>query len=262
MLLSLVIGLVGWAGMVAKPELKGKEVKYMAGDIEMIGYLVLPADVTASTPTVLVVHEWWGQNDYPRKRAHMLAEMGYIAFAVDMYGDRMITEHPKEARGFTREVFSSAKNVAVRFDAATEAVVKHSPAQADNLAAIGYCFGGSVVLEMARQGKDLKAIASFHGGLITPTTAKPGVVKARIFVAHGSADPMTKQTQMEQFIDEMRVAEVDMLFRAYDGARHGFTNPAADMFAKRLNFTALGYDKEADVASWAELDRFLKETFK
>ncbi|MDT8447316.1 MAG: dienelactone hydrolase family protein [bacterium] len=243
-------------------EIETREVVYKADGQSMVGYLAMPKGAAKGTPAVLVVHEWWGQTDYPRKRAEMLAKLGYIAMAVDMFGDRQITEHPKEAGAFAKAVFSSAKNVATRFDAAWAALVANSPAVREKVAAIGYCFGGSVVLEMARQGAPLVAVASFHGGLMTPSKAQKGKVPARIYVANGAADPMSKPEQIEELHQEFEAAEVDFRFESFEAAKHGFTNPQASVYAEKLNFPALGYNQEADQKSWAHLKGFLKESFK
>lgn len=241
--------------------IKTQEIRYRAEGKEMVGYLAEPAVPKPGNPAVLVVHEWWGQTDYPRKRAERLAQMGYITLAVDMYGNRQITDHPQEATAFSKEVFSSAQNVRGRFDAALQALLDHSLAKPNQVAAIGYCFGGSVVLEMARQGVPLVGVASFHGGLITPTKAEKGKLKARLLVLHGAADPMTKPEQLEAFHQEMKAAGASYRFVAYEGAKHGFTNPQADVYAQQLNFPALGYQKKADQESWQELQRFLGELF-
>ncbi|MDX2471745.1 MAG: dienelactone hydrolase family protein [SAR324 cluster bacterium] len=249
---------LGWSNLTFAVEITTEEIKYQAGNQTMVGYLAQPKLLVSGAPAILVVHEWWGQTDYPRKRARMLAKLGYIAMAVDMYGDRQITDHPKEAGAFSKAVFSSAKNVRGRFDAALEALVKHSMAQTNNIVAIGYCFGGSVVLEMARQGLPLKGVASFHGGLKTPSKANSSTLKARVLVLHGAADPMTKPGGVEVFNAEMKAASAKYKFISYAGAKHGFTNPQASVYAKNLGFKALGYQKKADLESWAELQRFLK----
>ncbi|MDH5561254.1 MAG: dienelactone hydrolase family protein [Deltaproteobacteria bacterium] len=259
--LIFLIAVLPGALLAKNPPIETREIAYKAGDKTMTGYLAMPKAAKKGTPAVLVVHEWWGQTDYPRKRARMLAELGYIAMAVDMYGDRQITGHPKQAAAFRTEVFSSAKNVRNRFDAAMEALLKNSPAKAGKIVAIGYCFGGSVVLEMARQGVDIAGVASFHGGLDTPTKAVKSNVKAKVLVLHGAADPMTQPEDIQAFHKEMKSAGVDYRFIAYEGAKHGFTNPDADFYAKKLNFKALGYQEKADLASWSELGSFIKGLF-
>lgn len=246
---------------LAQAELVTEAVSYPAGDVTMQGYLAYDDAVEGERPGVLVVHEWWGHNDYARKRAEMLAALGYTALAVDMYGEGKTAEHPKEAGEFAGAVRKNLPVMKERFTAALDLLKKHPTVADDDIAAIGYCFGGGVVLEMARAGVDIDGVASFHGSLGTSTPAQPGAVKADIMVANGGADPMTTEAQIEAFKAEMEAAGVDYRFYNYEGVKHSFTNPDADKFGEQFDLP-LGYDKAADEDSWAKLQGFFDAIFK
>jgi dienelactone hydrolase len=227
----------------------GEPVMYKAGNSAMQGYL-----------TFLVVHEWWGHNEYARARARMLAELGYTALAVDMYGEGKQAEHPDDAGKFAAEVRQNMAAATHRFSAAMQLLQQHPTVDPDHIAAIGYCFGGGVVLEMARQGLDLDAVVSFHGSLATGKPAAPGMVKARILVCDGADDKMSTPEQIQAFHREMKAAGADYKFISYPGAKHSFTNPGADIYAEKFNIP-VGYNAEADKQSWQDMQDFLKETF-
>ncbi len=227
----------------------------------MKGYLAFDKNIKGQRPGVLVVHEWWGLNYYARMRARMLAGMGYTALALDMYGGGKQARHPEDAQKFTAEVMKNAAIGESRFNAALEFLKKQKTVDPERIAAIGYCFGGGVVLHMARQGADLKGVASFHGSLATAKPAEPGVIKAKILVLNGDADKFTTPEQVETFKQEMTNAGADFTFISYPGAMHSFTNPDADMYAKKFNMP-LGYNAEADKESWIELGKFLTDIFK
>lgn len=235
-------------------------VKYQAGGTECHGYLAWDARQQDPRPGVLVVHEWWGHNEYAQRRARMLAEAGYTALALDMYGEGKTAEHPKDANRFMTETLANMDAAVVRFKAARKLLEEHASTDPSKTAAIGYCFGGGVVLGMARMGMDLDAVCSFHGSLKTDKPAKPGTVKARIFVAHGEADAMVSAEDVAAFKAEMQAAGVTPEFLSYKGAKHGFTNPEADAKAKQFEIP-LGYDKAADEDSWAKLKAFLAASF-
>jgi dienelactone hydrolase len=245
----------------ATAKIKGKVVTYKAGDVILKGYLAFDQNIKGKRPGVLVVHEWWGHNEYVRKRARMLAGMGYTALALDMYGDGKQANHPDDAGKFASEVMKNAAIGEGRFMAALEFLKKQKTVDPERIAAIGYCFGGGVVLHMARQGVNLKGVASFHGSLATAKPAEPGVIKAKILVLNGDADKFTTPEQIESFKQEMKNAGVDYQFISYPEAMHSFTNPDADMYAKKFNMP-VGYNADADKQSWAELDKFLTDIFK
>ena len=245
----------------AAAKIKGKVVTYKAGDVVLKGYLAFDQNIKGQRPGVLIVHEWWGHNEYVRKRARMLAEMGYTALALDMYGDGKQANHPDDAGKFSSEVMKNAAIGEGRFMAALEFLKKQKTVDPERIAAIGYCFGGGVVLHMARLGVNIKGVASFHGSLATEKPAGPGVIKAKILVLNGDADKFTTPEQIAAFKKEMKKAGADFQFISYPGAMHSFTNPDADMYAKKFNMP-VGYNADADKKSWVELGRFLTDIFR
>lgn len=245
----------------AAPEVTGRQVEYTGDNIVMKGYLASDEKIEGKRPGILIVHEWWGLNDYARKRAKMLADLGYVALAVDMYGEGKQAEHPDDASKFSSEIMNNFEGAKARFQAALNFLKSRPDVDPGRIAAIGYCFGGGVVLNMARQGVDLKAVASFHGGLAAVKPAQPGSVKAKIIVFNGADDTFVPAEQIEAFKKEMTSAGADFRFISYPGAIHSFTNPDADAYAKKFNIK-VGYNKEADTKSWKELKKFLKETLK
>jgi len=244
----------------AEAQVVGEEVNYSGDGITMKGYMAYDNSIKGKRPGVLVVHEWWGQNDYARKRARMLAKLGYTAMAVDMYGNGKTTAHPKEAGEFAGAVRSNMAGAVKRFEAARKVLAAQSTVNPAKLAAIGYCFGGGIVLEMARRGIDLKGVASFHGSLVTAESAKPGMIKARILVMNGEADPFTKPENIEAFKQEMKAVGASYEFVNYPDAKHAFTNPDATAYGKEFNLP-LAYNKSADQKSWEKMKAFLKSIF-
>jgi dienelactone hydrolase len=238
----------------------GEPVMYKSDEFTMQGYLAYDDSIAGKRPGILVVHEWWGHNEYSRKRARMLAELGYTALAVDMYGDGKQADHPDNAGKFAAEVRQNMPAATQRFEAAMQLLQKHPTVDPEHIAAIGYCFGGGVVLEMARQGLDLDAVVSFHGSLATSNPASPGVIKARILVCDGADDKMITTEQIQAFLKEMKAADADLTFISYPGAKHSFTNPGADIYAEKFNIP-VGYNAEADKKSWQDMQKFLKDTF-
>lgn len=244
----------------AAAEIKTEAVEYKAGDTVLKGYIAYDDRIKGKRPGVLVVHEWWGHNDYVERRARMLAEMGYTALALDMYGDGKQAAHPGDAGKFSGEIRKNLPLMTARFNAAYELLAAQPTVDKTRIAAIGYCFGGAVVLEMARAGADLRGVASFHGSLDTEHPAERGKVKARVLVMNGADDPFTKPEQIEAFKQEMKAAKVRYQFINYPGAKHAFTNPDADRYGQEFKLP-LAYNAEADRKSWIELKAFLKKVF-
>jgi dienelactone hydrolase len=260
--LSAMALLLVFAGAgLAEPRIDGKTVEYNAQDVLMKGYLAYQESIKEKQPGVLVVHEWWGLNDYALKRARMLAELGYTALALDLYGDGKQAMHPDEAGKFSSELMKNFDLAKARFMAAMDFLKQQPTVDPTRIAAIGYCFGGGVVLNMARQGVDLKGVASFHGGLAAVQPAQPGMVKAKILVLNGADDKFIPPEQIEAFKQEMKTAGADFQFISYPDAVHSFTNPEATALGKKFNLP-LAYNADADQKSWAELKDFLNKIFK
>ncbi len=263
MLRSRILAVVLLLG-VCGPSLaavRGEEINYQHNGVVMKGYIAWDDAVQGRRPGVLVVHEWWGHDEYARRRARMLAALGYTALAVDMYGNGKKAGHPKDAGQFSGEVRKNLPMMMSRFDAAKKLLSIHPTVDARRMAAIGYCFGGSVVLEMARQGDDLSAVVSFHGNLMTQNPAQAGKVRAKVLVLNGAADPMINADAVQAFVQEMRNAKADFRVVSYPGAKHSFTNPDATGYGQKFGIP-LAYNARADQQSWEEMKGFLASAFR
>ncbi|MEL7247975.1 MAG: dienelactone hydrolase family protein [Bacteroidota bacterium] len=247
----------------AKPTstIKGQAIDYQTDSTTMKGYLAYDESVTGKRPGVLVVHEWWGHNDYARQRADMLAEMGYVALAVDMYGDGQQADHPDDAGKFAMSVVSNFSIGEARFLAAIETLKANPQVDAESLAAIGYCFGGGVVLSMANTGmEDLDAVVSFHGGLGLAVMPEAGKVNPRVLVCNGADDPFISAEQIDTYTTAMDEAGAQYEFINYPGAKHAFTNKAADANGEKFDLP-LAYNQAADEQSWAAMTTLFTEVF-
>lgn len=239
-------------------EIRTQEVTYSVDGRDYRGYFAWDGAIDGPRPGVLVVHEWWGHNDYARRRARMLAELGYTALALDMYGKARLAEHPDEASKMSQALLNSLDAAARRFDKAHRLLDAHPAADPERTGAIGYCMGGSVVLQMARFGKDLDAVVSFHGGLSTERPAVPGAVKAEILVLTGGKDPFVPTEQIDVFRREMDSVGASYEIEVYPDAMHSFTNPEADRLGRRFELP-LAYDPEADRKSWQRMQAFFAQ---
>jgi dienelactone hydrolase/uncharacterized protein YndB with AHSA1/START domain len=239
-----------------------KELSYEVGGQKFGGFLAYPVDTESKRyPGVLVVHEWWGLNDYARRRAQMLAESGYVALALDMYGEHKMAHNPDDAMKLMSEVTSSPDIAITRFNAAFELLKSQSQTDPERIAAMGYCFGGAVVLNMARTGMELDGVASFHGNLQSMIPeAQRNPIKGQVIVFNGADDPFVPQEQRDGFRQEMEAATVSYEFIDYPGAKHAFTVPEADGLGVQFNLP-LKYDQAADADSWQRLLAFLNQVF-
>jgi dienelactone hydrolase len=237
-----------------------KEVEYEQGGTPLQGFLAWDDAAKGKRPGVLVVHEWWGHNQHARNQAKRLAEAGYVAFALDMYGKGKVATHPEDAQKFMEEATKDPALVAARFDAALALLKQQEKVDPKRIAAVGYCMGGTIALAMARAGRDLTAVATFHAGLKPPAeAAKKGAVKVReVLVQTGGKDPMVPQEQVKAFEREMKAAGVKEKVIVYPNAKHSFTNPDAG----KAGMDALAYDADADRRSWRALVDFLKKVFR
>lgn len=239
----------------------GEEITYELDTLNMQGYIAYDENQEGKRPGILVVHEWWGHNEHARNSAEKLAELGYTALAVDMYGDGKQADHPDKAGEFASAVMSNIESAKARFLKAKEVLESHETVNSEQIGAIGYCFGGGVVLHMARFGYNLEGVVSFHGSLGTEYPAEEGEVQASILVCHGADDPFVPQEQVEAFKQEMDSANVDYEFIAYEGAKHSFTNPQADEYAEKFDMP-IAYNEEADEKSWEDMKGFFDRVFK
>ncbi len=260
-LVSIAMVLIAAAPASAVPKLEGRPVEYKAGGVTLKGYIAYDENVQGKRPGVLVVHEWWGQNEYVRKRARMLAELGYTALALDMYGEGKMAKHPGDAGKFSSEVMKNFPVAKERFFAAMDFLKKQPTVDPANIAAIGYCFGGGVVLNMARQGVDLRGVASFHGSLAVVKPDQPAPIKAAVRVYNGADDKFIPAEAIEGLKKEMADGKVDFKFINYPGAVHSFTNPDATELGKKFSMP-IAYNAAADKESWEDMQKFFKEIFR
>lgn len=237
-------------------EIGEKTLTYQDGDTKLTGYLVYPADIEEPRPGIIVAHEWWGLNDYARERARKLAELGYVAFAIDMYGDERVTTHAPDARGWMQQITANVETWQARALKGLEVLAADPLVKADDLAAIGYCFGGATVMQMAYAGADLDGVVSFHGSL-PPAPEELTELKPSVLAAHGAADDFVPPEKVSAFQNALEAIGADWEFVTYSGARHAFTNPGADQYG----IDNVAYDARADQRSWALMEDFLKEIF-
>lgn len=260
--LTLVFATVlGGLGLSAQADVKTRELSYTAADgTTMKGYFAWDDSIRQKRPGVLVVHEWWGLNDYARRRARELAALGYPAMAVDMYGEGRTADNPKDAGHLMHSVIDDPARQHARSLAGLAMLRAQPEVDGKRIAAIGYCFGGKTVLDMARQGVDIAGVVSFHGALATATRAQKGKVKARVLVLNGAADSFIPQSDIDAFQQEMKDAGADLQFINYPGAKHVFTNSDAERLAAEHGMD-IAYDPAADKDSWERMQVFFGELF-
>ncbi|MCF8060226.1 MAG: dienelactone hydrolase family protein [Bacteriovoracaceae bacterium] len=256
----LLLSLIVLTGCASGSKNLGNDINYQNETLTMKGYLSSVDDGNTKKPGILVVHEWWGHNEYARKRADMLAKEGYVALAVDMYGNGLQADHPSKANEFSSAVFKNMDEAKSRFMAALETLKAHPHVDKTKIAAIGYCFGGGVVLSMARMGIELDGVVSYHGSLKSPVKAKKGQIKGNLLVFNGAADPLVSKADIVGFKKEMKQANAKLEFVDFPGALHAFTNPGATELGAKFKLP-LGYDKDADEKSWARTLSFFEEIF-
>ncbi len=253
--LALTLG----AGQAA---IKEEPVTYSAAGTTMKGFVVYDDAVQAKRPGVVVVHEWWGITDHVREEARKLAREGYTAFVADMYGDARTADNPKDAGALAGSVRKDPRVMVSRFDAALQSLRQHATVDGGRVAAVGFCFGGSVVLDMARSGSDLAGVAAFHAGLPPAgPKAEGGKVGAKVLVLNGEADPFIKPETVDAFKQEMDAAKVDYRYVSYPDAVHAFTNPDATAKGKQFNLP-LAYHPEVDRQAKAEASKFLADVLR
>lgn len=242
------------------PKWKEENITYTGDSISMNGYVVYDENNTAKRPAVLVVHEWWGMNDYSKRRARELAALGYVAMAIDVYGEGKTADNPDSASKYAMPFYYDPAKTKRRIDAAIAKIKTYSQIDTANIAAIGYCFGGGVLLNTARLGDELKAVVSFHGSLLG-TPAVKDLLKTEILVCHGGADPFVPQKEVDQFKKQMDSIGAKYTFKVYENSTHAFTNPDATAMGKKFNIP-IAYNAAADSASWKDMREFFERVLK
>ncbi len=250
---------------IATPALaavKEEPVTYKDGDTTMKGIVVYDTAKQGKRPGIILVHEWWGITKHMHNEARGFVRQGYTVFIADMYGDAKTADNPKDAGALSSSVMKSPQTMESRFNAAREQLVKHLTVDPARIGAVGYCFGGAVVLNMARAGADLAGVAGFHAtlGLNTPAPA-PGAVKAKILVLNGADDPFVKKEQYVTFRSDLDAAKSDYKVIEYPGAVHAFTNPEATALGTKFNLP-LRYDASASEQAKVEAAKFFAQIFK
>ena len=243
-----------------KVSLKEENVSYTLDTLTMKGFVAYNHATDAKRPVILVVPEWWGINDYTRSRAKQLAELGYLAMAVDIYGNGAIADNPELAGKMAGPFYQNPQMAKARFDAALAKIKTYPMADTNKIAAIGYCFGGGIVLNVARLGENIKGVVSFHGSL-NGVPADKKTLKADILVCHGEDDKFVKQEDVEKFKKDLNDIGASYTFKSYPNATHAFTNPNATENGKKFNMP-IAYNAAADTASFNEMKVFFKKIFK
>ena len=242
-----------------KSTVKGEEVSYPLNGKNMKSFVAFDEKQKSKRPAILVIPEWWGNNEYTRSRAKMLAELGFIAIAVDMYGESKIAADPKEAEELASPLYQHPDLGVDGMAAAIQKIKEYPEADTTKIAAIGYCFGGSMVLNAAKLGMDLAGVVSFHGGLAT-VPATEGTTRANILVCHGGADSFISEEEIKTFKENLESMNVKYTFKEYEGATHAFSNPAATATGKKFNMP-IEYNEAADRQSWKDMQDFFKKIF-
>ena len=255
-MIPLFLALAGSVSVQAK--IMTQTIEYKQGDATLEGYLAYDDSISGARPGVLVVHQWLGLTDYEKHRAQQLAALGYVAFCADIYGKGIRPKDTSEAGAQAGKYKSDRALLRARVNAGLDVLKKNELVDAKRVAAIGYCFGGTTVLELARSGADIAGVVSFHGGLDSPTSADGKNIKCKVLVCHGADDPFEKPEDLAAFEKELRDAKVDWRLIKYGGAVHSFTQPMAG----NDNSKGAAYNERADKRSWADMKSFFAEIFQ
>lgn len=242
------------------PAIVQQNVNYNDDSAVLNGFVAYDSSVTDKRPVVLVVHEWWGLNDYAKGRVKQLVELGYLAMAVDMYGNGKMGNNPEEAGKLATPFYQNTALAKSRFDAALEKIKTFPQADTTKIAAIGYCFGGAMVLNVARLGEQLNGVVSFHGNLVG-VPADKNLLKANVLVCHGADDQFVKPEEVTAFKKQMDSIGANYTFKQYAGATHAFTNPGATAMGEKFKIP-IAYNATADSTSWNDMKDFFEKIFK
>ncbi len=248
------------AGLPTQVEagVQSKTVPYTIGQSSYEGFLAWDDSIEGKRPGILVVHEWWGLNEYARSRAKQLAALGYVAFAVDMYGKGKVTAHPEKAGEWAKMTTSNVDEWIGKALEGLKILQEDPKVDPDRLAAIGYCFGGATVMQLVYGGAPVKGVVSFHGSLPLPKKNQSIHNTVKVLIAHGDADPFLTSDHIRQFQAALDTAGIDWQMVLYSGAQHGFTNPSANQYGVK----GVQYHQQADQRSWTHMKQFLKELFE
>ncbi len=249
--------LVGIPPLV-EAKVQSKVVPYSYGEESFQGFMAWDDSLQGKRPGILVVHEWWGLNDYARSRAEQLAVMGYMAFAVDMYGKGKVTTHAEKAGEWAKQTTSNVDDWLGRAQEGLKLLQADPLVDSTRLAAIGYCFGGATVMQLVYGGAPVKGVVSFHGSLPLPSDSQTIPPSAKVLIAHGAADPFLTSDHIVQFKKALENVDIDWQMIQYGGAQHSFTNPSADQYGLK----GATYHKLADQRSWIHMQQFFDELFK
>ncbi len=243
-----------------EPKLKEENITYKLDSLTMDGFIVYDENIEGKRPAVIVVHEWWGLNDYSKMRARELAKLGYIAMAMDMYGNGQRAENPDSAGKLATPFYTNPEMAKKHFDAALYRLIIQPQTDTTRIGGIGYCFGGGMLLNFARMGTDLNGIVSFHGSL-TGTPVDKNLLKAQLLVLHGADDKFVPQSEVATFKKQMDSIGANYSFISYPGATHAFTNPNATAVGEKYKIP-IAYNAAADTASWKAMKEFFETIFK
>lgn len=258
MMMMLALLLITTITTTSADEIVTRSIEYSHDGVTLEGYLAHNKSSDGARPGVLVVHEWWGLNDFAKQEARRLARMGYVAFALDMYGKGVVTDDPDRARELAGPFYGSDPTlVRGRARAGLDVLRGQEHVDRDRIAAIGFCFGGATALQLAYSGADIRGVVSFHGSLPVPERGEDVDIRAKVLVLHGAEDPLVPEQQIARFMNRMDRLNVDWQMISYGHAVHSFTNPAAD----DLNMRGVGYDENADRRSRGHMRMFFDEIF-
>lgn len=240
--------------------LKEETITFTGDSASMSAYIAYVDSGKSKKPAVLVIPEWWGLNDYPKMRARELAKLGYVGVAIDVYGDGKVADNPDSAGAWATPFYMHPDKAKARIDAAIAKIRTYGMVDTANIGAIGYCFGGGILLNTIRLGDDLKGVVSFHGTLIG-TPARKDLLKTKILVCHGNDDKFVSQKDVATFKKQMDSIGAAYTFIGYDSATHAFTNPASTANGQKFHMP-IAYNAKADTASWAAMKDFFAGVFK
>jgi dienelactone hydrolase len=257
-LMGVAASVVVLLGNVALAEIRNQTIEYRDGPTVLEGYLAYDDATEDLRPGVLIAPEWWGLDDYPKHRAQQLARMGYVAFAIDMYGSGNVTNDPQQAGKWMTPFATDRMLTRRRAQAGLDVLLGQKYVDPKRVGGIGYCFGGMVVLELARAGAPLNGVVSFHGNLTRTADEGADKIAAKVLICQGGDDPLAPVTVLPSFMDEMKLANANFQVNVYSGAQHAFTNPASDT----RHIPGIAYNAQADKRSWMAMDDFFAEIFR